>query len=583
MSTDTPSDQPESAQPTANSDNLTGLRLGLALALGNSGFDDRDRYDTFGWLTDPDPEDYLALYLRNGYARTVVDKPALTTWRDAPRVVDDADQEDDTEFEDAVTRLAREHNVWDYATRVDRLAGIGQHGLLVFGLSDTDDPSDFSTDASDASFEDGLDAIQTLRVYHEDQIEEIEWGGPGTGRWGKPVEYQIDLGEDVDESTEDNDNGTLHVHWSRVVDVPATRLLDDETLGRPRMEPVLNNLIDIEKTLGSVAEMAYRGADKGLHLDADPAKVDTSKLDDLDDELQRWYHDAQPWLKTQGVEVENLGGEVADPEGIIEPNLDEIAATTGIPKRELRGNQQGEQAGADQDEKSYFGMIEERREQYAAPYIVREVLDRLRDLGILPAPLGPTYDVTWPDLTQLSEAEQAALEQDRSEVVANLATVVPDLRGERAEAYVESGEFSDRDTQRPAGNDLVDESSPAVQDQFSAQFGANADVDLTPPEGAQENARKVLRWREEHPEEIEGMTEVGWRRARQLADGGALPPGVVKKMAQFNRHRENGDLDGEHQGEPWKDAGYVAWLGWGGDVGIDWAIRKSDQLTEADT
>lgn len=91
------------------------------------------------------------------------------------------------------------------------------------------------------------------------------------------------------------------------------------------------------------------------------------------------------------------------------------------------------------------------------------------------------------------------------------------------------------------------------------------------PESARNNAKKVLRWREEHPDEIQGMTEVGWRRARQLATQTHVGIETVKKMAAFARHRANAEVAPEHEDEPWKDAGYVAWLGWGGTTGIEWA------------
>jgi phage-related protein (TIGR01555 family) len=91
------------------------------------------------------------------------------------------------------------------------------------------------------------------------------------------------------------------------------------------------------------------------------------------------------------------------------------------------------------------------------------------------------------------------------------------------------------------------------------------------PAAARNNARKVLRWREEHADEIRGMTEVGWKRARQLADNEYVGYETVAKMAAFNRHRKNAEIDAEHKDTPWKDAGYVAWLGWGGTSGVDWA------------
>jgi hypothetical protein len=49
-------------------------------------------------------------------------------------------------------------------------------------------------------------------------------------------------------------------------------------------------------------------------------------------------------------------------------------------------------------------------------------------------------------------------------------------------------------------------------------------------------------------------------------------------MAQFNRHRKNSKIAPEHKSEPWKDNGYVAFLIWGGDEGVDWAMKKMDEI-----
>jgi len=93
----------------------------------------------------------------------------------------------------------------------------------------------------------------------------------------------------------------------------------------------------------------------------------------------------------------------------------------------------------------------------------------------------------------------------------------------------------------------------------------------TPPASARNNAKKAITWREKYGDEVKGGTRVGWTRASQLAGGEKLSLSTVKRMAQFNRHRKNSEVDPKYRDEPWKDAGHVAWLLWGGTTGVDWA------------
>jgi len=94
------------------------------------------------------------------------------------------------------------------------------------------------------------------------------------------------------------------------------------------------------------------------------------------------------------------------------------------------------------------------------------------------------------------------------------------------------------------------------------------------PQSARNNAKKVLKWRKEHRNEVKGMTRVGWTRASQLARGANISRSTIARMASFKRHEKNAKIDPKFKATPWKDRGYVAWLGWGGSSGINWAIRK---------
>lgn len=99
------------------------------------------------------------------------------------------------------------------------------------------------------------------------------------------------------------------------------------------------------------------------------------------------------------------------------------------------------------------------------------------------------------------------------------------------------------------------------------------------PASAKSNAKKAIEWKEKYGRDVvTGGTEVGWARAHQLAKGESLSKDVVSRMAQFNRHRKNSKVDPKFKDEPWRDRGYIAWLIWGGDSGVDWAIKKMKQI-----
>lgn len=102
------------------------------------------------------------------------------------------------------------------------------------------------------------------------------------------------------------------------------------------------------------------------------------------------------------------------------------------------------------------------------------------------------------------------------------------------------------------------------------------------PAAAKKNAQKAIDWKEKYGrDEVAAGTAVGWARAHQLAKGENLSADTVGRMSAFNRHRKNSSISTEHKDTPWKDKGYVAWLIWGGDEGVDWATKKMEEIKES--
>jgi len=97
------------------------------------------------------------------------------------------------------------------------------------------------------------------------------------------------------------------------------------------------------------------------------------------------------------------------------------------------------------------------------------------------------------------------------------------------------------------------------------------------PEAASENAQMALDAREETDNPNDCGTDVGWKRANQLANGEGLTREQVGKMSAFNRHRSNSEKSDE---EGKADCGWMMWKAWGGDEGVDWAQSKLDEIEE---
>lgn len=93
------------------------------------------------------------------------------------------------------------------------------------------------------------------------------------------------------------------------------------------------------------------------------------------------------------------------------------------------------------------------------------------------------------------------------------------------------------------------------------------------PEAARNNACRALKWADENGWGDCG-TPVGKARANQLCSGENLSRETIARMASFKRQQQNKDTP---YGE---GCGGLMWDAWGGDAGIEWAIRKLKQIDE---
>ena len=90
------------------------------------------------------------------------------------------------------------------------------------------------------------------------------------------------------------------------------------------------------------------------------------------------------------------------------------------------------------------------------------------------------------------------------------------------------------------------------------------------PQAASNNAKRAIKYKEENKAKC--GTKVGWTRARQLANKDKISRDTIARMASFKRHQQHADV-------PYSEGcGGLMWDAWGGTSGIEWAIRKLNEI-----
>lgn len=384
-------------------------------------------------------------YRRSGIGTRVVNIFPDEGWKKAPEVYESEDPED-TAFEKVWKGICKRHKLVEMMKRSDTLCGIGRFGVLLLGFDDgatLDQP----VESFQETFTVGSKSTCKLlyvRAFPEKSVDVSAWEDDVTNpRFGLPKLYTIQF---IDPNTGQNtvpggQNATTitsrQVHWHRIIHV-ADNCQQSDIYGSPRMEDVFDRLYDLKKILGGGSEMFWKGGFPGLSLElasnVDP-NTDIDK-ESLKAEFEKYSNGLQRYMALTGMTAKSLSPQVADPNGHMEANIKAICITKGIPYRIFMGTEEGQLAG-EQDNNAWLSRVAGRRELFQTPHIVRPVVDRLIQVGVLPCPVEleeetglPKYEVYWPDLTVKGDQEKATVAKTRIDTVAawsgaQLDTIIP--------------------------------------------------------------------------------------------------------------------------------------------------------------
>lgn len=260
-----------------------------------------------------------------------------------------------------------------------------------------------------------------IRCFDEHLVQVVQYEADMTNpRFGQPVMYLVTLNDPRQPHTGVGlPLATVRVHWSRVIHL-ADNLTSSEVFGVPRMRPVLNPILDIQKVRGGSAEMYWKGAFPGISVETHPqlggdVSIDTAGIRDM---MENWMNGLQRYMAFSGMAAKTLSPQVVDPEKQIQVQIEAICIKLGCPKRVFMGSERGELASS-QDDEQWNDQIRYRQHNYVTPRIIVPFIDRLIAIGVLPEPSEENgYKVEWPDLEAIGKKDKAAIAFQMTQAIA---------------------------------------------------------------------------------------------------------------------------------------------------------------------
>lgn len=380
---------------------------------------DLDQECGYAKTADLTADKYKDLYDREPVATRIVEVYPTECWQRTPEVYEDEDNETETEFETAWDELNRSllgnsyyqdeegSPIWEYLERVDIMSGIGHYGVLFLGLDDGKSPEE-----PVAGWEKGVPKnpnpygktkLLYLRVFDESQVTiSTRDRDPKSPRYGQPEIYQITIDDPsmpIGLMSDGNINGSVDVHWSRILHV-AESPSSNEWTGVPRIRPCYNPLYNLMKIYGGSGEGYWKGAFQTLSIEMLPAGIDgedTPKPDvpAIKEALERIDNSLQRHIVLDKMTAKTLAPVVTDPTPSVNVHIQAICIKLACPIRIFMGSERGELSSS-QDSDEWAKRCYRRCCNYITPKIIVPFVDRLIKLGVLPTPAG--FSVCWPDV-----------------------------------------------------------------------------------------------------------------------------------------------------------------------------------------
>jgi hypothetical protein len=362
----------------------------------------------YGYPSGVDFDNTYAMYERNAYAKAIVDRPVDKCWQDNLTILTSKDRkgEKPNAFETEFDKFAREHQLWFKLKELDRMQSIGQYGALLVEVRD-------SKSLSDKMGKIRPQQIYGLKILSEAMLQPSTYDdNEKSERYSLPITYQLDLSEEGDRNP-DSLSSTI-VHYTRVI-VWAEGAPNDGIYGTSSLENPFNTLLNIEKISGAGGEGYFKSArgsmtmnistESDLNKLAQMYGVDLPDLPDaISEQVDDFNKNFDAVLAAQGVDFKPLQITIPSPRDYMDIYIDQLVASSGIPKTELI-SQQVDQRSSTENSKQWAGVCESRQNGFLTR-MISKTIEWFMFHGALPQ---SDFYVHWDELYQPSMADKLEL------------------------------------------------------------------------------------------------------------------------------------------------------------------------------
>ena len=448
---------------------MSSFRNQVAGLLGMSHGGKRDLYDVYGYPKSLSGDSGFAkMYQysrREGIANRITWGMAKACWRDGFKIVDVDDEGIEHELlKDQVEALERS-GFNAKIERADILNRIGRMSVLFVGIPDGREP--YEEVGPVAGGEYSLELLYfSPYAYDGIQISKtVE--DPKDPRFGLPEIYTLSRTA-LDDNEKDASYSTIKAHWTRVIHLNENAL-ESDIEGMGALEPVFNNILNIDKTCGGSSEAYFRNA-KGkiaYEMDKDAANMSKTSKGEVEEGIQKYTNNFQDHTVAVGSTVKTLPTPHASPLDTVKVNLWGITAQTGLHVRVLTGEGGGQLAGSE-DRVALNNIIDDRQRSFCSYQCVEPFLRMLERAKMLKLP--ERYDIIFPVRQASTEKELTDIGKVKADTIKAIADAKTTMGGDNidtAKAMKACGIEEDITDGEPTGfddSDLEDDGSEKEKD-----------------------------------------------------------------------------------------------------------------------